>query len=280
MKKFIIIICICVLTIFSISCNQKTSIEDTNIISSLQTSINTLTTKYFNKYENKRLTTIDNKEIKQDLYVKVAEKLPTAFSVSFGNITYNEKQKVKFNIGNNSYIFAEAFYLKKKELFVFLPLLALEGATTNKLLFCVDGMYFSSKIYEGEVKKLEITDAFALSTLENTINTIETKINNADRDVITQTTQNHDNSLGINLRVNNSLLPLNTILFIRKSYQKFSEPTEYLIDIVKSNDYSLEIKSTTNKGMVTKEEKIYTDLTVSVVGGGTLGFDLWNDNKK
>ena len=265
MKKIIAII-MCFLSSFCfLSCNEKLMIDDTNIVSGLQEKINLITQKYYLKYTDKNFVYDD---VKQELYVEVAKDFKSAYSVSFGSCTFDSKEKVKFNIGNNSYIYTLAFYKKGKSLYVFAPLLAIEGGNTKTLLFCVDGLYFSVKIYDGEYNKLNIDNVQSLSSGE-----AKNEKNIANRDVITHSISDIKTKLGINLKIDNNAIPQNSILFIRKSYQNYSDPTEYLI-YQNTNEYTIQLSHDDSKQELQKGETRNIDIYCTLFGGGSIGFDL------
>ena len=273
MKKIISIIlgllCLC----FCISCNEKINIEDTNIVNDLKTKIQLVCDKYYLKHNDKNFKTED---VKEDLYICVASGFKTCYNVSFGSVNFDNKEKLKFNIGNNSFIYADAFFKQKNSLFVFAPLLALEGGNSKTLLFCVDGLYFSVKVYDGEYDNLSFVSAVSMS---NETQNVKNEKNKADRDVVTHQINDMKDELGINLSLNNLQLNNNSIFFVRKSYQKYSEPTEYLMYIKNQNDTDVIIKHNDMIKELKYDEKCYIDIAITLFGGGEIGFDLWLEYK-
>ena len=273
MKKFfkkLLLILLCVISINFVGCNQKINIEDTSVVEELKTNIEYIDGKYYNKYNDKVFLTDDVK----DLYVKVADGLRTAFRVSFGSVVFDNKQKVKFNIGNNSYIYTLAFYKKDKSLYVFSPLLAIESGQSNVLLFCVDKMYFSVKTYmaKSELKYINASDLSGRGELL-------AETNNADRLVITHKVNDSNDLLGIDLQKNGNQLNENHLFFIRKSYQAYSHPTEYIFykKAETGSDVVIEYKDILTD--LNKGNNVYMDIKITSFGGGQVEFDL-NVSKK
>ena len=262
MKKIIAVI-LCFACVFFIGCNQKISIEDTTVTTALSENIAFIESNYYLKYQNKNFLSKDVK----DLYVKVADGLNTAYRVSFGSVTFDNTQKVKFNIGNNSYIYTLAFYKKDKSLYVFSPLLAIESGNNNVLLFCVDGLYFSVKVYEGK-SSLKFVNAISDG------GEVTKDTNLADRIVITHKVQSIDNLLDVNLQKNENEIQQNHLFFIRKSYQKYSHPTEYILYKKDSqSDVRLEYKDITSD--INNGDTVYMDIKITAFGGGDVEFDLY-----
>ncbi|MBQ7307661.1 MAG: hypothetical protein IJW82_03945 [Clostridia bacterium] len=269
MKKIFAIFFCFLSLVFCVSCDEKINIEDTNVVQDLKAKIQVVVDDYYQKYNDKTFKTDD---VKEKLYVCVASKLKTCYSVSFGSVNFDKKEKLKFNIGNNSYIYADAYLKQKDSLYVFAPLLALEGGNSKTLLFCVDGLYFSVKVYDGDYDNLSFIKAYSLN---NETQNVTTEKNSADRNVVTHKANNDNDKLGLDLNFNQQDINLSSIFFIRKSYQKYSKPTEYLIyvkdqetsDIVLTHD---DIVCNLKQG-----EKYYIDVEVTLFGGGELGFDLW-----
>ena len=65
-----------------------------------------------------------------------------------------------------------------------------------------------------------------------------------------------------------------SILLLRKSYQKYSDPTEYLIYVCNNDSYSFKIEHNESKEELQKGETRNVDVAVTLFGGGELGFDL------
>lgn len=159
----------------------------------------------------------------------------------------------------------------KDELFVFAPLLALEGGLNKTLLFCVDGQYFSVKVYEGKNEYLTLKTA---ESEDKKTQSVRLEKNEADRDVVTYTTDKIENKLYISLQKNEIDLLSNSIFFIRKSYQKYSNPTEYIMFKNNESNTSIELDQKDLSNSVSKNEKYNVDVQITLFGGGSIGFDL------